>query len=137
MATWGTKVFEEDSAFDWISELVDAEDTRHFLVVTLESGESEEELDGDMGSCILAASEVILSILDEPRKGVPTELTDWLDTCDCDDLSDLAETSLEHIDRVLADGSAYHEQWKEAEDYADWLSNVEELRDSLEQVAGA
>ena len=137
MATWGTKVFEEDSAFDWISELVDAEDARHFLVMTLESAESEDELDADIGSCILAAAEVILAILDEPRKGTPSEVLDWLDVCGCDDLSDLAEIATVHIDRVLAENSTYHEQWKEAEDYAEWMSNVEELRDSLEQIAGA
>lgn len=135
MATWGTKVFEEDSAFDWISELVDAEEARHFLIVTLEAGESDDELDADLGSCILAAAEVVASILDEPRKGIPVELLEWLDVCECDDLSDLAENAVVHLDRVLASNSLFHEQWKEAEDYSEWKENIDDLRDSLEQLA--
>lgn len=133
MAAWGTKTFEEDTANDWIQELIDAEDPREFLVdsVSTEPG----FLEADQGSVVLAAAETLIALLDEPRVGVPGELVDWVGDNQCDDVSDLPETAVESIDRVLSDESELRTIWSEAEDFDEWLENVEQMRDVLDSLS--
>jgi len=75
MATWGTRTFEDDTTADWISELIDAEETRDFLLAAITLPEDESEIDYDTSVIVVAACEVIVALLDEPRKGLPEELS--------------------------------------------------------------
>lgn len=135
MAAWGTKTFEDDTATDWVAELVDAEESREALLaaVTL----PEDELDYDTGVIALSACEVIIALIDEPRKGLPEELKDWLADNVCDDITDLPETALPTIDRVLEDDSELLIAWKDADDYDEWREGVDEMREIMEQLAQA
>jgi hypothetical protein len=133
MAAWGTKTFEEDTANDWIQELIDADDAREFLIDSLstESG----FIEAGQGSTVLAAGETLIALLDEPRTGVPSELVDWAGDNECDDVSDLPEVAVESIERVLSEESEIREIWSEADDYDEWLENVEQMRDVLASLS--
>ncbi|GAA3354523.1 hypothetical protein GCM10020366_11480 [Saccharopolyspora gregorii] len=63
MAAWGTKTFEEDTANDWIQELIDSDEPREFLVDSLSTDSGYVE--ADQGSTILAAGETLIALLDE------------------------------------------------------------------------
>ncbi len=136
MAAWGTKTFEDDTAVDWLAELADAEETREFLLgaITLTK---EDELDYDTGAIAVAAAEVIVAFLDEPRKGLPEELKDWLSDNECDDITDLPEPALNALKLVLNEGSELQDTWTEAEDYSDWKEGVDELTEIMEQLVEA
>jgi len=41
MATWGTKTFEDDTATDWLLELIDAEESRDFLLENITISEDQ------------------------------------------------------------------------------------------------
>lgn len=129
MAAWGTRTFEEDTALAWISELTDSEDPREFLVesLSLDSG----AIDADQGATVLAASETLVAMLDEPRAGVPEELVDWVGDNDCDDVSDLTEMALAALKKVLSKKSELFEIWSESEEFDEWLENVDQLREIL------
>lgn len=133
MAAWGTKTFEEDTANDWIQELIDADDAREFLIdsLSIESG----FLEAEQGSTALAAGETLIALLDEPRQGVPSELVDWAGDNECDDVSDLPEIAVESIDRVLGEESEIREIWSESEDYDEWVENVEQMREVLASLS--
>ncbi|WP_018970198.1 DUF4259 domain-containing protein [Rubritalea marina] len=133
MAAWGTKTFEEDTANDWIQELIDSEDAREFLIdsISIDSG----FLEAEQASVILAAGETLIALLDEPRVGVPNELVDWCGDNECDDVSDLPETVLSSIDKVLSEDCELNNIWAESEDYAEWQENVESMREILVQLS--
>ncbi|MFC5050810.1 DUF4259 domain-containing protein [Rubritalea spongiae] len=133
MAAWGTKTFEEDTANDWIQELIDADDAREFLIDSLST--EPGFIEADQGSIVLAASETLIALLDEPRVGVPGELVDWVGDNECDDVSDLPETAVESIDRVLGEESEIRQIWSEAEDFDEWLENVEQMREVLSSLS--
>ena len=133
MGAWGPKTFEEDTALDWIAELVDSDDERSFLLDSITA--DSDELDSEQCSVILAASEAIIAVLDEPRSGMPDELLDWLGDNDCDDISDLPAIAVKSVKLVLGEGSEMRELWEEGEGYEEWSNEVEQLRDILDQLA--
>ena len=133
MATWGPKTFEDDTATDWLAELIDAEETREFLLANITLSEDGES-GYDTGVICLAACEVIVALIDEPRRGLPEELKDWLSENECDDITDLPEKALESLKIVLKDSSELMETWKEQEDYDEWREGVDELAEIMEQL---
>jgi len=135
MATWGPKTFEDDSATDWLAELIDAEEAREFLLANITLGDDEPGY--DTGVICLAACEVIIALIDEPRRGLPEDLKDWLADNECDDITDLPEKAHESLGVVLKDSSELMEAWKEQEDYEEWREGVDELAEIMEQLVQA
>ena len=133
MAAWGTKTFEEDTANDWVQELLDSDDPREFLIdsISIDSG----FLEADQASTILAAGETLIALLDEPRAGVPSELVDWAGDNECDDVSDLPEMALPALDKILSEDCELNNIWSESEDYDEWVENVESMREILAQLS--
>ena len=133
MATWGTKTFEDDAATDWLLELTEAEEAREFLLANITL--SEDSTPGyDTGVICLAACEVIIALIDEPRRGLPEELKDWLADNECDDITDLPEKALGSLDIILEESSELVETWKDQEDYEEWREGVDELADIMKQL---
>ena len=133
MAAWGTKTFEEDTANDWIQELIDSEDAREFLSESLSIDPGY--IEADQASIVLAASETLIALLDEPRSAVPGELVDWVGDNECDDVSDLPEVALPALAKVLGKESELREIWSDSEDFDEWLENVESMREVISQMA--
>lgn len=133
MPAWGTKTFEEDTALAWINELTDSEDPREFLIecLTLDSG----AIDADQGAVVLAASETLVAMLDEPRIGVPEELVDWVGDNDCDDVSDLPELALTALKKVLGKNSELFEIWSDSDEFDDWKENIDQMREILKGLS--
>lgn len=136
MATWGTRTFEDDTATDWLLELIDADEARDFLLANI-TLDDDGEPGYDTGVICLAACEVIVALIDEPRRGLPEELNDWLADNECDDITDLPERAMESLKIVLNDGSELMETWKEQEDYDEWRERVDELVEIMEQLVQA
>ncbi|MFT5881686.1 MAG: hypothetical protein ACI9FG_000172 [Crocinitomicaceae bacterium] len=133
MAAWGTKTFEEDTANDWIQELIDSEDAREFLSESLSIDPGY--IEADQAAIVLAASETLIALLDEPRAGIPGELVDWVGDNECDDVSDLPEVALLALAKVLGKESELRDIWSDAEDFDEWLENVESMREIISQMA--
>lgn len=133
MGAWGPKTFEDDTAMDWIAELVDSDDERTFLLDSIQVGPGS--LEADECSVVLAASETVVAILDEPRPGLPEELADWLADNDCDDISDLPAIAVKSVTKVLGEDSELNELWQEGEGYEEWRAEVEQLQEILKQLA--
>lgn len=137
MATWGTRTFEDDTTADWISELIDAEETRDFLLAAITLPEDESEIDYDTSVIVVAACEVIVALLDEPRKGLPEELSDWFSNNQCDDITDLPELASPALKVALSESSELVTTWQEAEDFEDWKEGVDDLSEIIEQLVDA
>lgn len=133
MAAWGTKTFEEDTANDWIQELIDSEDPREFLVESLSIDPGF--IEADQAAAILAAGETLIALLDEPRVGVPGELVDWVGDNECEDVSDLPEIAVTSVAKVLGDESELRDIWSESEEFEEWQENVEQMREVLASLS--
>jgi len=136
MATWGTKTFEDDTANDWLLELIDAEESRDFLLENITLSEDKEP-GYDTGVICLAACEIIVALIDEPRRGLPEELKDWLADNECDDITDLPEKAMGALKLVLNDDSELIQTWKDQDDYEEWREGVDELAEIMEQLVQA
>ena len=133
MAAWGTKTFEEDTANNWIQELIDSDDEREFLIESLSVDPGY--IEADQAAVVLAASETLIALLDEPRDSVPGELVDWVGDNECADVSDLPEVALPALDKVLGEESELREIWADSGDFDEWLENVESMREIIMQLS--
>lgn len=129
MAAWGTKTFEEDIANDWLQELIDTSDPHEFILDSLVV--DVEYLEAEQASAVLAASETLIALLDEPRVGIPSELVDWVGNNECEDVSDLLEMAIGAVDKVLSDGSELKEIWSDSDAFDEWQHNVESMKEVL------
>lgn len=133
MAAWGTKTFEEDTANDWIQELIDSEEPREFLIDSLSTDPGY--IEADLGSAILAAGETLIAMLEEPRDGVPNELVDWCGDNECEDVTDLPAVAVTAVKKVIGEESELNEIWSESEEFDEWLDNVEQMVESLQTLS--
>jgi hypothetical protein len=78
MGSWGTEVFANDEAMDWVAALEDADDVavveRALHAVNVGGG----HVDAVHASIALAAAEVVATLLKKPGDDVPSEVFEWI-----------------------------------------------------------
>jgi hypothetical protein len=136
MGAWGTETFENDSACDWVGDLVDAEDlslVAETLARAVEIGDGYLEVDA--GCEALAACEVVARL--RGNWGVCNEYTESLDAWVREHAAtpsrEMFSQALAAIDRVVREPSELLGLWDESNHKTDWHKAVEELRS---RVAG-
>src|SRR5262245_30871347 len=80
MGTWGTGVFDNDDACDWIAGLC-RDGTPHLVGWTLAKAAStppSEWLEGWVVYSALAAAEVVAAALGAPSPELPPEVEEWV-----------------------------------------------------------
>jgi len=134
MGAWGTGPFDNDDAGDWANELEErgADAIREVFSEVADNG--EDYVEGDLGSAVLAAAEVVARLHGRPGSDpVPEVVQHWID-----EHRDLAAdegliTSARHaVDLVLGETSELLELWEEGGKSADWQAGVEDLRRRLD-----
>ena len=132
MNTWGTGSFENESATEFIKEVLEDGPValEEAFEVTLDPDTTE--LEAEEGARALAAAEIVLAQLSgESETVTDPDLRAWLDDLGDGDLSELRELALESLDRVLAPGSELPELWQDSPDSAEWRASVNQLRTGL------
>jgi Domain of unknown function (DUF4259) len=134
MNVWGPGSFENDSAAEFVKEVL--EDGQVALEeafgVTLDPDAAE--LEAEEGARAVAAAEIVLAQLSGDTEAVShTELLAWLteSESDPDELERLRELALESLERVLGPGSELPELWQDGEEGSEWLTDVMRLRTGL------
>jgi hypothetical protein len=131
MGTWGYKTFEDDTACDWLFDL-EAEGTDLLQRSLSPKTTGDDVLDVDSGVGILAAAEIIYGVLNGPREGLPDGAVNWIHANKNADVACLKPLCEGQLGRVLSDQSELRQLWEEnAEDFENWKTNVESLRDAL------
>lgn len=132
MGAWGYRTFEDDTACDWLDDLVDGGGLEQ-LVKTL----SPEDRDGGAadytkGVEILAASEIVYGLLNGPREGVPDKAVEWIAANKNADVSVLKPMCEGQLGRVLLADSELRQLWEEnADEFELWKESVESLLNGL------
>lgn len=132
MGTWGSGVFANDDAMDWIAGLEDTDDIgvveRALAAVT----GADSYLEAPACAEALAAAEVIATLRKQPGPDVPSEVFEWMARVGREMPPTLPQEAQRAIDRVLAD-SELQELWEEAGEpgIAEWRATLAELRGRL------
>jgi hypothetical protein len=125
MGAWGTGIFENDDAMDFIGDLVDGEAS---LDDALALG--DEYVEAPDASIALAAAEVVAALAGRPSPALPKEAHDWLAAQGDLQQSALVSRALQAVDRAVSDESELVELWdEEGED--EWREPVADLRARL------
>jgi hypothetical protein len=136
MGAWGIGIFENDSALDWIAELVEEND-ESIIYSTLASIDNKVESITDTyieepdASAILAAAEIVAYLIGNPSDDLPEEVVDWLEENKLNNISELLELARSSV-KTVKKKSELRELWEESEELDGWLSVVEELESRLQ-----
>jgi hypothetical protein len=133
MGAWGTEVFANDDAMDWIAALEDTDDIGVMERALSAVNDAEGYLEAPDCSVALAAAEVVATILKKPGADVPSEVFEWIARVGREMPPTLPDAARRAIDRVAAD-SELLELWEEAGDpgLAEWRGTLTELRGRLD-----
>lgn len=149
MGAWGTGIFENDDALDWLCEWQDADDGvgdedepgkfAYVIGALAVAVDTKGYMEVDTGGCALAAAESVAAangkIGPEMKKpeGALAELLAWSKGRQADDLrtTQARRLAMDAVDRVLAENSELAELWSESEDSESWRGRVADLRARL------
>jgi hypothetical protein len=137
MGAWGAKVFEDDTALDFLEErLIPQADPRKVMQKAFEAALAANYVDYDAGQAVLASAAVILAVKNrQPLDDDETEARiAWREKLAALDFSSLAELGSKACLRVCGESSELRELWEEdAELLSAWIGNVEALARDLKQ----
>lgn len=123
MGAWAADSFGNDTACDWVFDFLD-NGAFSYVVATLDQAFACEDVDSDVGACVLAACEVVARL--QGRWGEENEELDaWVKAHPMVPDQAVVAKALAAIDRVTSDASELKELW---EDDPEWAGAVAELR---------
>lgn len=132
MGAWGTGVFENDEASDWVFTL-DEEEGVETLRPTLMAaadllGLTEEILEEPAGSEALAAAEVVAALLGKPSADLPEEVLEWVKGKEFgSELASMAQSAV----KVVLTNSELKELWQETDEFTAWKNVLTNLKGRL------
>lgn len=134
MGAWGAKPFENDSAGDWLSDLLETEDLV-FLEETIEfvlhyemgseepNFEAPESFVCEIG---IAAAETVAALLGQQSGDLPDTLLEWIANKPKPS-NELAKKAIQIID-IVENGSELAELWNEGGVDPEWAQELNGLR---------
>lgn len=143
MGAWGIKTFENDQAMDWLGDFLEAPSEKLILdtfspqptviqpgFIGKLMGKKAESYPGELGGDqVLAAAEVVASIMGRPSANNPDELKRLPSIS----LSPATVTkALSAIDEIMKE-SNLKDCWEETDDFQAWKTEVEDLRTRLKR----
>jgi len=152
MGAWGTGIFDNDDALDWVlgwEEADEGEGTADepgrisFVIGAMAVAvEHKGYLDVDAGGCALAAAEVVAAACGKPGAGMKpapgadgslVKLAAWARGAGAKVLNDPDVRALarQAVDRATGPESEIAELWDESEDAVAWRAVADDLRKRL------
>jgi hypothetical protein len=134
MGAWGTGVFENDDALDWVYDLEKAKDTRR-LVETLETVTKRGDAYLEAPECCsaLAAAQVVVALGGGSTPDLPEECRKWVELHRGERPTPLLALSLSAIERV-GSNSELKELWTASDEAAKWYDGLSDLEERLKAI---
>lgn len=130
MGSWGSGVFDNDTAADWAYGLHSG-GVSYVAAALRTAVDSGDFLDSDEGAEALAAAETVARLRDPAWEPSPySEAVDeWVRAQSGEVPADLAVLAAAAVRRVLSAGSELADLWEEAgaDESAEWRRNLEDL----------
>ncbi|WP_379708508.1 DUF4259 domain-containing protein [Haloferula chungangensis] len=134
MDAWDADAFGNDTAADWLAEVVETSD----LGMILEAfdtvlGAGDEPVELQAGEEAIAAAELVAWLAGQPGKGgdYSDAIESWMDDNELEFTESLAKKARRSIDRVFNMPSELREAWEEGEDFDDWKAELAKLKERL------
>lgn len=133
MGAWGTGSFENDTAADYLAELLDTEDLQSVEAVLYQAipdDDSGGDLDADDAARALVAAEIVAAMRGFPGD-MPDELAEWIPGDDAltPELRLIAHSAVLYV----LNGSELRQLWEESEEFEAWKAGTRELIGRLSQ----
>jgi hypothetical protein len=130
MGAWGSGVFENDDAADFVGDVVEGNSLSPIKAAidrVLEAGQGY--LEAPDASHALAAAAILVRLKDNAAQvGKTTQaLNEWIGRTKIDPPADLMEKAFRSIQRVLTEPSELLELWSESDEFSDWKSLTENV----------
>lgn len=136
MGAWGTAIFDNDTAMDWLADLDEADDAGLLDDTLLREEDAGAFLDADTAQCALCAAEIVAALRGAPTPELPADAKRWVACRFQLDVADLQPRALLTIDLVFGTQSELLELWQEnRDDYPIWQHHVLDLKRRLTQGA--
>ena len=129
MGAWGTGIFDNDDASDWVAELEES-NTIHPVVSALQSAVAEGYLEAPESCVALVAAEVVAGLKGHPVAGIPKEVASWIRSHQLQVNDDLVRLAIKAIHRVETQ-SELLELWQESEELDSWMATIKDLERRL------
>lgn len=135
MGAWDTGVFDNDSALDWLDDIITSGSLDTILiplkqVVNREKKILSKYVEEPLGSECLAAAEIIATSIGKPGPNIPLELCQWVEAESPQIDSRIVQLAATAV-RMILTASELRELWEESEEYSEWLITVNDLEKRL------
>jgi hypothetical protein len=143
MGAWGVGTFDNDSALDWMHDLIESNNLNE-LKKKLKSfnqpsglmrffSSKEEYIDEEQASSGLVAGEAIAALIGKPSDDLPEELIEWIQNNNFKISIKEIELARKAIKKIKED-SELMELWRESDEFNEWIAKLEDLERRLNNV---
>lgn len=139
MGAWGTGIYENDDAADWVYDLEEL--GFDAILDAFEATENREYVESPEGSAAVAAADVVARLISgEGEISEDTEaVMQWIASAREGARPQLVGRALTAVERVIAEDSELPELWADDEEDADalddWLAVVNGIRRRLIELS--
>ncbi|MHB8077160.1 DUF4259 domain-containing protein [Desulfosporosinus fructosivorans] len=133
MGAWGTGIFENDSASDWVYEIEKSEGldlVELALKKVCNLNNEGSYVEEPESSEALAAAEVVALLNGKGCPGLPEEIKTWVQNVKCCGIDKLVALAKDAVN-IIKTESELNELWKESDDYENWQSVLDDLKSRL------
>lgn len=134
MGAWNCGIFDDDSAYDFVSEIEAAEKPRELFETAFAAAMSTDYLEYDACYAVMVSAACIDSILNGTKYRSDDEaMADFVDKHQDIKVDDLTADAVKALQKVLDKDSELNELWSENEElYPKWKENIEQLIERLQ-----
>ena len=134
MGCWAIGSFGNDSAADWLFDLMKTADLSLVRETIGRALMTDGYLESPDATDALAAIEVVAAALGRATEEAENEpeLLEWIARVKPAPDAKLVSDAQRAIDRILAPESELRELWEDTEDFSDWQAEVAGLRSRLQ-----
>lgn len=133
MGAWNYGVFDDDTAYDALSDLMDSQDIAADMEKYFDAVIGSEDIDYDEGQYALVSAAVIDSVFNAtPYRCDDEEYFSWIKTLKYFDFAPLKQKAIAAIEAVLSDSSELKNLWWENKElYRAWQEDKIAIQERL------
>lgn len=131
MSVWGSGIFENDDALDWVYDLADS-GTLAQVVSALDVILKNKDDDLELADCRigLAAAEIIAAMTGDPSLELPEEAEDWIGEKILE--NERLREKAQQVVHVIQKNSELKEKWEKSASFPKWQATLNDLQKRLE-----
>lgn len=137
MGAWDTTSFGNDTACDWLAELIDSGDsdmiTDAFSAVL---SADDDDLEAATAEEAVAAAEVLAWLLGRPGSSLDDSdgLEGWIEDQEVEEFEPIIKKGHKVIDRLTSGSSELYDVWEESGEGEDWKKALLDLKQRLKEA---